>query len=283
MRLITLNVNGIRSAAGKGLVKWLADCDAEIVCLQEVRAAEDQLPPELLALEGYRAFWHCAERKGYSGVGLLTRRPVERTVRGIDHPDFQGEGRVLRVDFAAFSVLSVYVPSGIMGGERQRQKMRFLDAFLEYLNALKSGGRELIVCGDFNIAHQPIDLYNPAGNENTSGYFPEEREWMDRLLAAGFVDVFRNLVGPAVGQYTWWSNFRGARKRNLGWRLDYQIATPSIARQAHHAAIDREAIFSDHSPVTIDYTVDPALFGLSDTVSPEGRPTPADPNEASRQ
>jgi exodeoxyribonuclease-3 len=255
MRLVTLNVNGIRSAAGKGLVKWLASHDAEIVCLQEIRAAEDQLPPELLALEGYRAFWHCAERKGYSGVGLLTRRPVEQVVCGIEHPDFQGEGRVLRADFAGFSVLSVYVPSGIMGGERQAQKMRFLDAFLQYLVALKSTGRELIACGDFNISHRPIDLYNPAGNENTSGYFPEERAWMDRLVAAGFVDVFRALVGPEPGQYTWWSNFRGARKRNLGWRLDYQIATPSIAQRAQSTAIHRDAIFSDHAPVTVEYSV----------------------------
>jgi len=283
MRLVTLNVNGIRSAAGKGLVKWLADRDAEIVCLQEIRAAEDQLPPELLALEGYRAFWHCAERKGYSGVGLLTRRPVEQTVRGIDHPDFQGEGRVLRVDFASFSVLSVYVPSGIMGGERQRQKMRFLDAFLAYLSALKSAGRELIVCGDFNIAHQPIDLCDPVRHETTSGYFPEERQWMDRLFGAGFVDVFRNLVGPEPGQYTWWSNFRGARKRNLGWRLDYQIATPSIAARAQHAAIDREPIFSDHSPVTIDYRVESVPLSQGDTVSAGGRPASADANEARRQ
>ena len=255
MRLVTLNVNGIRSAAGKGLVGWLAGQDAEIVCLQEIRAAEDQLPPELLTLEGYRAFWHCAERKGYSGVGLLARRPVEQVVCGIDNPDFQGGGRVLRADFSGFSILSLYIPSGIMGGERQVQKMRFLDAFLQYLTALKSSRRELIACGDFNIAHRPIDLFDPIRNENTSGFFPEERAWMDRLLAAGFVDVFRKLVGPEAGQYTWWSNFRGARKRNLGWRLDYQIATPSIAEQARSAAIYREVFFSDHAPLTIDYSI----------------------------
>lgn len=255
MRLVTLNVNGIRSAAGKGLVSWLAGHDAEIVCLQEIRAGEDQLPPELLALEGYRAFWHSAERKGYSGVGLLARRPVEQVVCGIDHPDFQGGGRVLRADFSGFSVLSVYIPSGIMGGERQLQKMRFLDAFLQYLVGLKSSGRELIACGDFNVAHRPIDIYDPIRHENTSGYFPEERAWMDRLLGAGFVDVFRKLVGQEPGQYTWWSNFRGARKRNLGWRLDYQIATPSIAEQARSTAIYREAFFSDHAPVTVEYSV----------------------------
>ncbi len=255
MRLLTFNVNGIRSAAAKGLVSWLAAREAEVVCLQEIRAAEEQLPPELLALEGYRAFWHCAKRKGYSGVGLLTRRPAEQVVCGIEHPDFEGQGRVLRADFSGFSVLSVYIPSGIMGGERQAQKMRFLDAFLQYLTALKSTGRELIACGDFNISHQPIDLYNPKGNEDTSGFFPEERAWMDNLLAAGFVDVFRKLVGPQPGQYTWWSNFRGARQRNLGWRLDYQIATPGIAERAQSAAIDREPLFSDHAPLTIDYSV----------------------------
>ncbi len=255
MRLVTLNVNGIRSATAKGLVQWLATHDAEVVCLQEIRAAEEQLPPELLALEGYQALWHGAERKGYSGVGLLTRRPPDNVVVGIDHPEFQGEGRVLRADFAEFSVLSVYVPSGIMGGERQAQKMRFLDAFLHYLVGLKTGGRELIACGDFNIAHEPIDIYDAKGNENTSGYLPEERAWMDRLLAAGFVDVFRRLIGPESGHYSWWSNFRGARPRNLGWRLDYHIATPAIAERAHSPAIYREVFFSDHAPVTIDYSI----------------------------
>jgi exodeoxyribonuclease-3 len=254
MRLVTLNVNGIRSAASKGLVSWLATHGADLICLQEIRAAEDQLPAELLALEGYRAFWHCGERKGYSGVGLLARYPVEQVKCGIDHPEFEGGGRVLRAELAGFSVLSVYVPSGIMGGERQVQKMRFLDAFLQYLVALKAN-RELIVCGDFNIAHQPIDIYDPQRNENTSGYFPEERAWMDRLLAAGFVDVFRKLVGPEPGQYTWWSNFRNARKRNLGWRLDYQIASPGIAERASNPMIYGDVFFSDHAPVTIDYAV----------------------------
>jgi exodeoxyribonuclease-3 len=255
MRLLTLNVNGVRSAATKGLVSWLSGRDAEIVCLQEIRAAEEQLPSELLALEGYRAFWHCAERKGYSGVGLLSRRPVEQVVCGIEHPDFEREGRILRADFAGFSVLSVYIPSGIMGGERQAQKMRFLDAFLEHLAGLKSSGRELIVCGDFNISHKPIDLYDPKRHANTSGYFPEERAWMDRLLEAGFVDVFRKLVGPEPGHYTWWSNFRGARARNLGWRLDYQIATPGIAERAQRAVIERDAVFSDHAPLIVEYSV----------------------------
>lgn len=254
MRLLTFNVNGIRSAASKGLVNWLATREAEIVCLQELRAAEDQLPADLLALQGYRAFWHCAERKGYSGVGLLSRRPVEEVVCGIEQPQFEG-GRVLRADFAGFSVLSVYIPSGIMGGERQVQKMLFLDAFLQYLTALKSSGRELIACGDFNISHRPIDLYDPQRHQNTSGFFPEERAWMDRLVAAGFVDVFRHLVGEQAGQYTWWSNFRGARQRNLGWRLDYQIATPAIAQKAERATIEREPIFSDHAPLVIDYAI----------------------------
>lgn len=254
MRLLTFNVNGIRSAASKGLVSWLAVRNAEIVCLQEIRAAEEQLPPELLALEGYRAVWHCAERKGYSGVGLLARRPVEQVVCGIDRAGFEG-GRVLRADFAGFSVLSVYIPSGIMGGERQVQKMLFLDAFLQYLTGLKSSGRELIACGDFNISHQPIDLYDPQRHQFTSGFFPEERAWMDRLLAAGFVDVFRKLVGDRPGQYTWWSNFRGARQRNLGWRLDYQIATPGMAETATTAAIEREPVFSDHAPLLVDYEI----------------------------
>ena len=252
MRLLTFNVNGIRSAAAKGFVSWLAEREAEIVCLQEIRAAEEQLPPELLALEGYRAFWHCAERKGYSGVGLLSRRPVEQVVCGIESPSFEG-GRVLRADFAGFSVLSVYIPSGIMGGERQEQKMLFLDAFLQYLTALKSSGRELIACGDFNISHRPIDLYDPQRHENTSGFFPEERAWMDRLLAAGFVDVFRKLVGPQPGQYTWWSSRGRAWEKNVGWRIDYQVVSKSLAGRARTAYIYTGQRFSDHAPLTIDY------------------------------
>ncbi|HME89892.1 MAG TPA: exodeoxyribonuclease III [Myxococcaceae bacterium] len=253
MRVVTLNVNGIRSAAGKGLVPWLSSRGADVICLQEIRAAEDQLPPELRSLEGFQAFWHCGPRKGYSGVALLSRTAPQRVACGIDHPEVSGEGRVLRAEYPELSVISLYVPSGIMGPERQAQKMRFLEILLEHLTFLKSEGRELIICGDFNIAHRPIDIYNPVGKDEVSGYRPEERAWMDALLERGFVDAFRSRVGERGGEYTWWSNFRGARAKNLGWRLDYQITTPWMAQRVQNAAIDRQAVFSDHAPLIMDY------------------------------
>jgi len=253
MRVVTLNVNGIRSAAGKGLIPWLSSRGADVICLQEIRAAEDQLPAALQSLEGLQAFWHCGQRKGYSGVGLLSRAAPQRIACGIDHPEFPAEGRVLRAEYNDLSVISLYVPSGIMGPERQAQKMRFLEILLEHLTFLKSQGRELIICGDFNIAHRPIDVYDPIGKQEVSGYRPEERAWMDALLERGFIDAFRARVGERAGEYTWWSNFRGARARNLGWRLDYQITTPGIAERVQHATIDRQAIFSDHAPLIMDY------------------------------
>lgn len=253
MRVLSFNVNGIRAAAGKGLARYLVAQEADVICLQELRASREDVPSELSSLPDYHTLWHCSERKGYSGVALLSRQPPDQSVCGMEDEQTHSEGRLLRADFGGLSILSLYVPSGITGPVRQEHKMRFLARLLAYLSDLKARGREVLVCGDFNIAHQAIDLARPSANEHTSGYLPEERRWMDDLLAEGYVDIYRALVGPEPGHYTWWYNFKAARPKNLGWRLDYQIATPATAAQAKRATIDRSVLFSDHAPVTIDY------------------------------
>jgi exodeoxyribonuclease-3 len=257
MRVLTYNINGLRSAIGKGLLGWLPQQRADLICLQEVRAQQGKLPPILIEMPEYRAEWLTSDkRKGYSGVGLLSRERPDAIARGMDDPEFDGEGRLLRADFASapggpLSVLSLYVPSGITGAERQAHKMRFLAHLLEHLTRLRDQGRQLLVCGDFNIAHRPIDLARPQRSENVSGYFPEERAWMDALLARGFVDVFRRAVGEVPLQYTWWTAWD--KKYDRGWRLDYQIATPALAERARSARIEKEVLFSDHAPVIVEY------------------------------
>jgi exodeoxyribonuclease-3 len=251
MRVITLNLNGIRSAAAKGTLEWLAAQNADAICLQEVRAQGHQLPLELSLLPKHQ-HWHFAQQPGYSGVGLLLRKKPQRVMQGfgssLDH-----EGRLVRADYKGYSIISVYIPSGSSGSHRQALKMQFLSEFLPYLQGLVEEGREVIVCGDVNIAHKPIDLKNWRANQKTPGFLPEEREWLDRLLQAGYVDVFRQLVGPEAEHYTWWSARGTARAKNVGWRLDYQFATAGMAKRARKPSIYREGFFSDHAPVTVEY------------------------------
>lgn len=251
MRVLTYNINGFRSAAGKGLFGWLTGEAADVICLQETRAQPHLLPPVLVELAGYRAHWVCAEKKGYSGVGILSRHKPDQIVCGLGDPQHDREGRLLRADFGDLSVLSLYVPSGITGAERQAHKHEFLARLLGYLEALKAEGRELLICGDFNIAHRVIDLSSPARSQHTSGFLPAERAWLDSLLAAGFVDVFRSVVGEQPGHYTWGTAWM--KKSGGGWRLDYQIATPKLAATARAAHIEAGAPYSDHYPVRIDY------------------------------
>lgn len=251
MRVVTLNVNGIRAATAKGLVDWLIDQQADVICLQEVRCRPEQLPRELGRLEGYWAYWHPAEKPGYSGVGLLCREKPEDVQVGMGS-DFDREGRFLRALFDGYSVASVYVPSGSSGPQRQAQKMRFLGEFLSFLGGL---GGEQLLCGDFNIAHRPIDLKNWKSNQQNSGFLPEERAWIDDLLKAGYVDVFRELVGPDAVHYSWWSQRGQARAKNVGWRLDYHFSTPGLAGVARSPRIYPEPLLSDHAPVVIDYAL----------------------------
>ena len=256
MRVITLNVNGLRSAERKGFARWLARAEPwDVVCVQELKCLECDVPRSLRAPRKSHATFHPAERKGYSGVGVYSKVPHTATA-GFGHGEFDREGRFLQADFGAVSVVSVYLPSGSSGPHRQASKFRFLEAFLPHLAGLVQSGREVILCGDWNIAHQPIDLKNWRANQKNSGFLPEERAWLTHVFdELGFVDVFRRL-DQRPDQYTWWSNRGAAYAKNVGWRIDYQIATPGIAATARAVSIYRNRRFSDHAPLTVDYDFD---------------------------
>jgi exodeoxyribonuclease-3 len=253
MRVVTLNANGIRSAARRGFFTWAATLDADVICLQETRAQEHQLLAETAALPGYRAIFVDARKRGYSGVAIYTRHAPPSVRRTLGWDDIDVEGRFVQVDFGAVGVASLYVPSGISGPPRLAFKMDFLERFLAVMAQLRRSGTPQIVCGDYNIAHKPIDIYNPARNGGVTGYLPEERAWLDTLLErVGWVDAFR-VVNAEPRQYTWWSNFPAAWERNLGWRIDYQMITPDLAQLVRHAEIYTAQRFSDHAPLVIDY------------------------------
>ncbi len=253
LRVITVNVCGIRSAAAKGLFRWLRRQRADFICLQETRCREEQLAGHDVGLPGYRGFFCEAERKGYAGVALYTRHEVQRVIRGFGVPEFDREGRYLEARVGDLSVVSLYLPSGSAGPERQASKFRFLEAFTPHLARLRRGRRRCILTGDWNIAHRAIDLENWKSNQKNSGFLPEERAWMDRLFGpAGYVDAFRE-VRRGPGLYTWWSNRGQARANNVGWRIDYQVVSGSLAGKARGASIYKERRFSDHAPLTMDY------------------------------
>jgi exodeoxyribonuclease III len=253
MRIVTLNVNGIRSAERKGFARWLARAEPwDVVCLQEIKCLADDVPAALRAPRRSVASFHPAERKGYSGVAIYSKVP-HRPAEGFGHPEFDAEGRYLEANFRDLTVVSVYLPSGSAGPHRQASKFRFLDAFLPHLADLRKRGREIVLCGDWNIAHQNIDLKNWRSNQKNSGFLPEERAWLSRVFAElGFVDVFRQ-VDQRAEQYTWWSNRGASWANNVGWRIDYQIATPGIAARAHAVSIYKNRRFSDHAPLVVDY------------------------------
>ena len=253
MRVITLNVNGIRSAASKGLFPWLAQQQADVICLQEVRAREDQFAGHDISLPGYYAAYYPAERPGYAGVALYSREKPERLVRGFGVAEFDNEGRYLEAQFPGLSVVSLYLPSGSSGPERQQSKDRFLKKFLPLLRALKRRRRQYLLCGDWNIAHRAIDLKNWKANQKNSGFLPHERAWLDELFDdGGYLDAFR-AVNTEPDQYTWWSNRGQSWAKNVGWRIDYQIASPGLAGAARAAQIYKATRFSDHAPLIMDY------------------------------
>jgi len=253
VRVITLNVNGIRSAARKGLFRWLAAQKADLVCLQEIKAHEGDLEDGHCLIPGLGRYLYAAQKKGYAGVALYSRARPDAVARGFGVAEFDGEGRYLEARFGRLSVISVYLPSGSAGPHRQASKFRFLRVFLEHLKKLRRRGREVLLCGDWNIAHKEIDLKNWRSNQKNSGFLPEERAWLSRVFdELGFVDVFRRLNAKPE-QYTWWSNRGRAWAKNVGWRIDYQIATPGLAATAKKEAIFKRRRFSDHAPLTIDY------------------------------
>lgn len=256
LRIITANLNGVRSAAKKGFFDWFGKQNADIVCVQELKAQAADMTPEFLSPHGYTGYFHYAEKKGYSGAGLYTRRAPDDVIIGFGSPEFDAEGRYVEARFGNLSVVSVYVPSGSSSEERQQAKYRFMDLFMPHLAELKAGGREVVLCGDVNIAHKEIDIKNWKGNLKNSGFLPEERAWLTQLFdETGYVDVFRTLDARPE-QYTWWSNRGQAYAKNVGWRIDYHIATPATASAARATAIYKDEKFSDHAPLTIDYHLD---------------------------
>jgi exodeoxyribonuclease-3 len=252
-RVVSVNVNGIRSAARKGFFEWLSSVEPDVVCIQETKAQRHQLTDRCFAPDGYHCYYEDALRKGYSGVAVYSRHRPDAVVRGFGVPEFDDEGRYLEVRLGGLSVVSVYLPSGSAGEARQASKFRFLDAFVPHLNQLQQSGAEYILCGDWNIAHRKIDLRNWRSNQKNSGFLPEERAWLDELFSThNFVDAFR-IVNGEPDQYTWWSNRGRAWDKNVGWRLDYQIVTPGLRDRILRTEIYKAQRFSDHAPLIMDY------------------------------
>lgn len=251
MKILTYNVNGIRSALKKGFLEWVEATNADIICLQEIKSTEEQIDPELFKNLGYESYWHPAFKKGYSGVATFTRHTPKSVCIGCGIEKYDQEGRVLRVDMETFSILNVYMPSGSSGDLRQAFKMEWLDDFYNYTNDLKKEIPNLIICGDFNICHRPIDIHNPKSNAKTSGFLPEEREWLSKFFDNGFVDAFRHF-NSEPHNYTWWSYRANARNKNLGWRIDYHAVTEPMKERLKRAVILSEAKHSDHCPVLLE-------------------------------
>lgn len=258
MKVLSFNANGIRAAARKGFYEWLSEQDADFVCIQETKAQTAQLRSEALYYpEGYFCDYYDAQKKGYSGVAIYARHKPLRVIKGLGFPYCDEEGRYLQFDYPKLSVISLYLPSGTSGDARQAVKYAFLEQFARHLFALKNEGREFIICGDYNIAHKAIDLKNWRSNQSNSGFLPEERAWMDELFnGLGYVDAFR-VHNQEEEQYTWWSQRSpGARDRNVGWRIDYQVITPGLKDHVMKSQIFRESRFSDHAPLLIEYKGD---------------------------
>lgn len=253
LRIISINLNGIRSAANKGFFDWLSQQNADIICVQETKAQMAHLDQRLYCPAGYQAYFHDAEKKGYSGVGIYTRHIPQSIHMGLGWSIADQEGRYLQIDFEQLSVASLYMPSGTSGEERQAHKFEFMAQYLPRLKAIRESGRNFIICGDWNIAHQPIDLKNWRSNQKNSGFLPEERAWLDTLFnEVGMVDAFR-VVNQEADQYTWWSHRGQAWANNVGWRIDYQIVTPGLRGKILSAHIYREQKFSDHAPLSMEY------------------------------
>ena len=251
MKIVSYNVNGVRSAMEKGLVEWMEDNDLDIVCLQETKAHPGNVPLLLLEASGYKHHWHSAKRKGYSGVATFSKVPPTKVYQGLGLPKYDQEGRVIRTDFGDLTILNCYFPNGGSRPERQQFKMEFLEDFQAWVDNLRESRPNLIVLGDFNIAHTKIDIHDPVRNKNTSGFKPEERQWMTDWFASGFVDAFRAQYPDEVS-YTWWRTTQFARETNKGWRLDYQAVSDEIAHRIVDVRHLHDAHHSDHCPVLLE-------------------------------
>ena len=251
MRIITYNVNGIRAAMNKGLMDWIEKAKPDVLCLQEIKANPEQVELSQLENLGYHHYWHPAQKKGYSGVAIFTKIKPKNVDYGCGIKDYDDEGRVLVADFENVSVMSVYHPSGSSGDLRQAFKMKWLSDFQGYIDTLKKQKPNLVLSGDFNICHKPIDIHNPKANANTSGFLPEEREWMEQFINSGFIDTFRHF-NQEPHQYSWWSYRAGSRGKNLGWRIDYNLGTNNLKERLSRSVILPDAMHSDHCPVLLE-------------------------------
>jgi exodeoxyribonuclease III len=251
MKIISYNINGIRAACKKGFVEWLATSGADVVCLQEVKATYEQCDYTLFEEMGYKLYWHAAVKKGYSGVATFSKIEPKGVFYGCGMEKYDQEGRVLRIDFENFSILNVYMPSGSSGEDRQQFKFEWLDDFKSYVSELMLTHPNLVICGDYNICHQAIDIHNPKSNANSSGFLPEERAWFTSFLDIGFIDTFRHL-NPEPHHYSWWSYRAGARGKNLGWRIDYHLISKPMEKRLAAASILPDVPFSDHCPVVVE-------------------------------
>jgi exodeoxyribonuclease-3 len=254
MRIISYNVNGIRAAIKKGFLDWLATNPADVVCIQETKANPDDIDKSAIEKLGFESYWFSAEKRGYSGVAIFSKKKPDAIKTGTGHAMSDYEGRVIQADFGNLSIINAYFPSGTSGDVRQGYKYIWLDEFLAYVNDIKKSGRKLIIVGDYNIAHKEMDIHDPKGNKKSSGFLPEERAWMDKWLEAGFVDTFRYLHPEVTGAYSWWSQrFPGVRLQNKGWRIDYICATENLWETLKAAAIYPDVKHSDHCPIYADF------------------------------
>ncbi len=253
-RIVTVNVNGIRSANTKGLFNWLESIQPDIVCLQEIKASFDVIPDILKSWKNYHVEFHSAVKKGYSGVAIYSLKKPNNIIIGLNNPNIDHEGRYLQFDYDEYSVVSLYLPSGSLEDNRQQKKYDFMDFYKPILaNQINSkNNHEYIICGDFNIAHNEIDIKNWKGNLKNSGFLPEERQWFGDILNLGYTDVWRSLY-PDIAGYTWWSNRGMAYSKDVGWRIDYQICTANTAKKIKNAYVYKEQKFSDHAPLVVDY------------------------------
>lgn len=251
MRIFSYNVNGIRAAISKGLLQWLETTSPDVICLQEIKATQDQIPLMEIEMLGYNHYWFPAQKKGYSGVAILSKLQPDNVVYGMGNDEYDNEGRFLRADFGDLSIVSVYHPSGTSGDERQDFKMKWLEFFHNYVNELRKSRPQLVISGDYNICHEAIDIHDPIRNAKSSGFLPEEREWFSKFLNDGYTDSFR-FLNKEPHNYSWWSYRANAKQNNKGWRIDYHILTENLNDYLQNVSIMPEVNFSDHCPIVVE-------------------------------